>query len=488
MMFSSFRLLSVLLLIVFLLLQPAAANAAPDDPGIVGGQDVPDPNPYVWQVGVFIDGSLSCGGSIVADRWILTAAHCVVLQISATQIADVCRDVNLAPFRQLYQIVVGRRALSDTATGRVMNVNRCIHHPDYDPNTTVNDIALIELAEAIPNAASMIVPLMTASQEVSLGAPDVVSTITGWGGLNGYPPGPPPSNQQFPDVLQFVEIPIITNAQCVAAYEDLFGVGNSGVIDSMVCAGLPEGGRDSCQGDSGGPMVVPDGKGGYIQNGIVSTGAGCAHPGVPGIYTRISAFVDWVNSVTGMGIDLVVEKVNVTSTGVQVVIKNQGTLPVVANQGFWVDVYINPTQPPTQVNEIWNFLSAEGLVWGVDSDTTILQPGQSMTLSIGDKFYMADLSVFSGTIAADAAIYAQVDSANANTNYGGVLENHEATGGAYNNIYGPTFIQAAAAQLESRLYLPFINFGDTASLQVTSAKSRAPIMLPSRAFNAQEEE
>jgi hypothetical protein len=88
------------------------------------------------------------------------------------------------------------------------------------------------------------------------------------------------------------------------------------------------------------------------------------------------------------------------------------------------------------VNDIWPNLADQGLVWGVTAD---LQPGQSLVLAIGDAYYQGDLSYVVWPLAAGTAVYAQVDSANANTTYGAVLENHEIRGEAYNNITGPAY-------------------------------------------------
>merc|ERR1711971_1536243 len=67
--------------------------------------------------------------------------------------------------------------------------------------------------------------------------------------------------------------------------------GQNDIADSMICAGLDAGGRDSCQGDSGGPFMC-----GFGLDGVVSWGYGCAQPGYPGVYTQTSYFVDWINS------------------------------------------------------------------------------------------------------------------------------------------------------------------------------------------------
>jgi hypothetical protein len=89
----------------------------------------------------------------------------------------------------------------------------------------------------------------------------------------------------------------------------------------------------------------------------------------------------------------------------------------------------------------------QGLVWGVTgSARKALVPGASITLRLGDAYYDPEISVYSGALAPDTPLYAQVDSFNPATNYGTVLETHEASGGAYNNIYGPILSKAAAQE------------------------------------------
>jgi uncharacterized repeat protein (TIGR01451 family) len=136
--------------------------------------------------------------------------------------------------------------------------------------------------------------------------------------------------------------------------------------------------------------------------------------------------------------DLVVEQINASSTSVQVVIRNEGDMPV--EDEFWVDVYLNPTTPPTSVNQTWQYVGDHGIVWGVTSDALPLYPGEAITLTVtpsGGSYYFAGLSNVSWPLAAGTQVYAQADSAHSATSYGGVRESHEIVGGPYNNITGP---------------------------------------------------
>jgi hypothetical protein len=130
--------------------------------------------------------------------------------------------------------------------------------------------------------------------------------------------------------------------------------------------------------------------------------------------------------------DLVVGSLTATSDGVQVMVVNQGDAPV--TDEFWVDVYIDPDPAPTAVNQIWEDLADQGLVWGITSAVLPLEPGDVITLAVGDDYYVADYSHVTWPLPEGTPVYAQVDSANLDTTYGGVLENHEIVGGAYNNV------------------------------------------------------
>lgn len=99
-------------------------------------------------------------------------------------------------------------------------------------------------------------------------------------------------------ILQEVQIPVLTNEVCRDRYTKIGKLVSQKQFDNAVlCAGVLAGGQDSCQGDSGGPLMVPsiiDGKIVYYQIGIVSYGIGCARADVPGVYTRVQTFVDWI--------------------------------------------------------------------------------------------------------------------------------------------------------------------------------------------------
>jgi hypothetical protein len=136
--------------------------------------------------------------------------------------------------------------------------------------------------------------------------------------------------------------------------------------------------------------------------------------------------------------DLVVERIEATANNVLLVLRNVGAAP--AQEWFWVDVYIDPNPPPSAVNQLWQDLASQGLVWGVTAPAMPLAPGAAVTLTVGDAYFWPDLSLVNWPLPAGTPVYAQVDSYNAETNYGAVLETHEIVGGPYNNILGPVYV------------------------------------------------
>jgi hypothetical protein len=132
---------------------------------------------------------------------------------------------------------------------------------------------------------------------------------------------------------------------------------------------------------------------------------------------------------------------------VRVVVANEGNAPV--RNPFFVDVYINPRRPPAKVNETWDVVGDKGLVWGVSGPgLDSLVPGGSLVLNtISDPYFAPDLSSSPWSPGVGAKVYAQVDSYNdPPTAHGIVLETHEISGEAYNNIFGPVTASSSAAQ------------------------------------------
>jgi len=226
-------------------------------PKIIGGQPTTiEENPYMVAL-TQPDGFQFCGGAIVAPHKILTAAHCT----QGTQPADI-------------KVVAGRTSLSQDE-GVTANVTNIWVNPNFNANTMVNDSSVLTLDQDLPQA-----PLQIATAEdTDLYTAGANSTVLGWG---------TDESGNTSDVLKKVDVPVTADADCTASYNEQFDP------NTMVCAGLKEGGKDSCQGDSGGPLVGMKADGTLREIGIVSWGQGCAEPNFYGVYGRVSAMSDLI--------------------------------------------------------------------------------------------------------------------------------------------------------------------------------------------------
>lgn len=228
---------------------------------IVGGEKT-DIKQHPWQVAlnVQIDGQdYLCGGSIIAQLWVVTAAHCFGK-------STVPRDVR------------AKAGVTDYITaGAWLDVERVVVHEGYEPKTQRNDIALIKLKSPPVGRA---IPLADGSLDVPVNQP---LEVTGWGAaMEG--------GSASHSLLKAI-VPLADTAACNAG--NAYG---GRIKEGMMCAGFREGGVDSCQGDSGGPLVWRT-LAGPVLVGIVSWGDGCARKLRYGIYTRVSVYRDWIDRV-----------------------------------------------------------------------------------------------------------------------------------------------------------------------------------------------
>ncbi|RXM99788.1 Acetylcholine receptor subunit gamma [Acipenser ruthenus] len=216
---------------------------------------------WPWLVSLQLDGGMMCGGVLVDRSWVLTAAHCFIGS----------RNENS------WSVVVGEYDLTQTdPEEQVLQVNRILTHPKFNQKSFNNDIALVELTSSVPVSRHVApVCLPSAGGEPAVGT---ACYVAGWGSL-------------YEDVVMEAKVPVLSQGTCKSA------LGKELLTSTMFCAGYLSGGIDSCQGDSGGPLMCQDPQTGLFQlYGITSWGNGCGERGKPGVYTRFTAFSDWVST------------------------------------------------------------------------------------------------------------------------------------------------------------------------------------------------
>ena len=255
--------------------QNAGQSGRTESIEIVGGQPV-DISEVPWQVALMAkeQGFQFCGGTIIDEYWILTAAHCLE-GASPDQI----------------QVLAGSSSVVDIEEGQLVDVVEIIMHPEYSDVGTGYDIALIRLASPLDlsgNSAQKVPYATPMDEQNGLTDEGVISLISGWGTLS--------EGGDSPDILYGAEVPIVSNE--TANSLDYQGL----VTETMLAAGdIENGGIDACQGDSGGPLVVTNLAGtGYILAGITSWGFGCANPTSPGLYARVAFFANWIEENSGV--------------------------------------------------------------------------------------------------------------------------------------------------------------------------------------------
>lgn len=209
------------------------------------------------------DGQQFCGGSFIRSDVVVTAAHCVYQD------------------HEKMWVSAGVQKLSDLNEDNRIPVEAVKIHPNYDPEHLHNDVALLFLDRKFIEDHRIEIESIS-FQNTGAFPESTEFSVIGWGNATS-------EGRYREDALQEAEVPMVTNEECRQSGGDYASIRNE-----QLCAGyLRDGGVDTCYGDSGGPLFLRQDRGNQLA-GIVSWGEGCAEPGKPGVYTRVSSFAAWI--------------------------------------------------------------------------------------------------------------------------------------------------------------------------------------------------
>lgn len=332
--FDYMRKLSLPLFLTVLVFLSGASSASEGDVGvaIVGGEQAPAGS---WPSHALVrpGGIYLCGGTLVASRWVLTAAHCLE--------GVRARDTTVA--------LGTKRSSSPGKT-----IAQMFSHPRYNSRTFQNDIALLRLRSGsyLPSAR------LARPEDAPYFSGGQDGFIAGWGRLCF-------ETCSYPELLRQATLEIRSQEECADIYGEYWDNG-------WVCAG--GGSPDACQGDSGGPLEV-DSPSGRLLLGVVSWGIECAKPEYPGAYTKIPKYLSWIGS-------------HITSR-----VSAPGALRVRSKTAFSVFAD-DPLDLPVHINPV--LVGRERQAFSVSSNCLPLQPAGNCAVRVrarSRKFSRATLQL-----------------------------------------------------------------------------------------------
>ncbi|KFM76137.1 Clotting factor B, partial [Stegodyphus mimosarum] len=260
---------------------PAIPPTKADKKPAVAGGEQSVVGAWPWMAGIYTRNfgieNFLCGAAVINEKHLVTAAHC--FQTSGRGRVQTAR----------YVVRVGSIKAME---GSLYLIDSIIIHPEYKRREHYNDIAVIRVKDSMDfstNVRPICLPNSAEIRGKKLKGRDV--TVTGWGDVE--------FGGQRASILREVTVKVVDLPSCNQSYADMRGTTiPQGLTSQFICAGVPEGGKDACQRDSGGPLMLFE-NGAWHIVGVVSFGYQCAQAGYPGVYTRITSYLPWLEVTAG---------------------------------------------------------------------------------------------------------------------------------------------------------------------------------------------